>query len=373
MRSWSRKISLVLILSLVAVVSLWAQQDKIAAQKRVIANLEAQIKSGEQKIASIRKNKNTYQSRATQLARQVQQRGELLEAQQTQVDLLAEEITKIDSVASSLSVNLEKEREEYGRMVRDAYRNYHSNSYVSYLFSASDLGDVARRIAYIRQVADLRSERMELIKSTSAEIEQQQTALTERKLSMDSVANQLSKQKQLLQRDVNTARANLSNMSKREKEALQQRQLAESKLSAAIDELRKLSKGNKEGASFTNKTSNLKLPVVGGRVKRYMDNMAEIVGSKGARVISIYDGKVVDVKLNRITGRYDVYVAHGEYISSYAGLASVGVAKGATVKRGNTLGVIGAAVNVVTMKSEYKIVFGIYPPKGSMKASACFK
>ena len=38
-----------------------------------------------------------------------------------------------------------------------------------------------------------------------------------------------------------------------------------------------------------------------GRVKRYKENMAEITGPKGAHVISIYDGKVVDVKRNRIT------------------------------------------------------------------------
>ena len=34
--------------------------------------------------------------------------------------------------------------------------------------------------------------------------------------------------------------------------------------------------------------------------------MAEISGPKGAHVISIYDGKVVEIKRNRITNKYDV-------------------------------------------------------------------
>ena len=49
----------------------------------------------------------------------------------------------------------------------------------------------------------------------------------------------------------------------------------------AIDELRKLTRGNKEGNTFTAKTSNLRLPVVGGGVKRYKGNMAEIAGAEG--------------------------------------------------------------------------------------------
>ena len=68
-------------------------------------------------------------------------------------------------------------------------------------------------------------------------------------------------------------------------------------------------------------------------------------------------------------------MAHGEYITSYAGLSSVAVAKESKVLRNATLGVVGSAVDLATMSTEYKIVFGIYPPSPSqkMKASDCFK
>lgn len=112
-----------------------------------------------------------------------------------------------------------------------------------------------------------------------------------------------------------------------------------------------------------------------GRVKRYKENMAEITGPKGAHVISIYDGKVVDIKRNRITNKYDVYVAHGEYITSYANLGTICVEKGQKVARNAQLGTIGSSVNVMTMETEYKLVFGIYPPNPGqkMRAEDCFK
>ena len=83
----------------------------------------------------------------------------------------------------------------------------------------------------------------------------------------------------------------------------------------------------------------------------------------------------MDVKRNRITNKYDVYVAHGEYITSYANLQSVVVEKNQVVKRNQQLGVIGSSVDISTMQNSYKIVFGIYPPdpKKKMLASDCFK
>ena len=86
-------------------------------------------------------------------------------------------------------------------------------------------------------------------------------------------------------------------------------------------------------------------------------------------------GKVVDIKRNKVSNKYDIYIAHGEYITSYANLSAVSVAKGAVVKRGQNIGTIGSAVNISTMEMEYKIVFGIYAPSPDivMSAANCFK
>jgi murein DD-endopeptidase MepM/ murein hydrolase activator NlpD len=103
--------------------------------------------------------------------------------------------------------------------------------------------------------------------------------------------------------------------------------------------------------------------------------MAEIVGPEGAAVTSIYEGKVVDIKRNKVTNKYDIFIAHGEYITSYANLSAVNVLKNAIVKKGERIGTIGSAVNITTMEMEYKIVFGIYAPSPDVKLSAanCFK
>ena len=351
-----------------------AQTDRrIEEQKRVIAALEKRIATEEQEISKIQKGRTATEERVRRLARQIDSRNQLLDETEKQARLLREEIARTDSVAGNLSATLERDRAQYGEMVREAYRNYKHNNYLTYIFSSRDFTDVARKITALREVASLRERKLRDIEA--AEVRTEKEALDRRKQSLDSVTRSLSAQREKLQRDARNAKASIRSMSQKEKTALQRKVAQEQQLDVAIGELRKLTKGNTEGASFSAKTSGLRLPVTAGRVKRYKENMAEITGPKGAHVISIYDGKVVDVKRNRITSKYDVYVAHGEYITSYANMGTICVEKGQKVARNAQLGTIGSAVNVMTMETEYKLVFGIYPPNPGqkMRAEECFR
>ncbi len=373
-----KPLGLCILLSTLLFISLgaFAQSDKrIEEQKRVIAAIEKRIANEEAQIAKLKKGRAANEERVRLLARQIDSRSQLIEANERQVRLLQEEIARTDSVAGSLSETLERYRAQYGEMAREAYRNYRHNNYLTYLFSARSFADVARRITVLREVAALRERKLRDIAALDEQVQAERQVLDSRKHSLDSVMQRLTSQREKLERDSRNAKASIRTMTQQEKKALQRKMSEEQQLDVAINELRKLTKGNKEGASFSSKTSGLRLPVTGGRVKRYKENMAEITGPKGASVISIYDGKVVETKQNRITGKYDVFVAHGEYITSYANLGTISVEKGQKVARNQTLGTIGSAVNISTMETEYRIVFGIYPPdpRQKMRAEDCFK
>lgn len=348
---------------------------KIAEQRRVIANLEKKIAEDEKRIKRLKNDKSTTQERVRLLTRQISTRNDLLEANQKQIRLLNGEISRTDSTAQRLSSELDREKGRYAEMVRESYRNYRHGNYLTYLFSSGDFLDMSRRIVLLREVAAQRGEKIEQIRRLNEEVTQTLDTLTRRRASLDSVKRNLSAQKQRLQRDAQTARNTVKRLSSQEQQTLRNKLAREEQLSVAISELRKMTQGNREGASFSRKTSNLRLPVVGGTVRRYKGNMAEIVGPKDAAIISIYEGKVLEIKRNRITNKYDVYIAHGQYISSYANLSDVDVAKGAKVARNQRIGTIGSSVNLNTMEMEYKMVFGIYAPTPDvkLKASDCFR
>ena len=349
--------------------------QKIEAQRRLIADLEKQIAREEQEISKLKKGRASAEETVRRLARQIDSRNQLLDVTQKDADKLEVEVARANGTADSLATLLADYKARYAEMVREAYRNYKHNNYLTYLFASRDFTDVARKITALREVASLRERKMRDIARLTEEVRIEKEELDRRNRSLDSVTQQLSTQREKLQRDARNARANIRTMSQKEKSALQRKINQEQQLDVAINELRKLTKGNREGASFSSKTSGLRLPVVGGRVKRYKENMAEVTGPRGAQVISIYEGKVIDIKRNRITNKYDVYVAHGEYLTSYANLGTICVEKGRKVARNEPLGTIGSAVDVMTMETEYKLVFGIYPPDPNqkMRAENCFK
>ena len=353
-----------------------AQNDaQIREQKRIIASLEKRIAAEEREISKLKEGRAATEERVRRLARQIDSRNQLLEETEKQARLLRGEIDRTDSVAGDLGRSLDRNRTQYAEMVREAYRNYRHNNYLTYIFSSRDFADMARKITNLREVASMRERKLQDIAALSKQVAEEKELLDRRKRSLDSVTLKLKAQKQKLERDARNARTSIRQLSQKEKTALQRKISQEQQLDVAIGELRKLTKGNKEGDSFSTKTTGLRLPVTAGRVKRYKENMAEITGPKGAHVISIYDGKVVDVKRNRITNKYDVYVAHGEYITSYANMGTICVEKGQKVARNEALGTIGSAVDIETMQTEYRLVFGIYPPdpKQTMSAANCFK
>ncbi len=373
MKPYRRLLTLLLVFSMFPAVA--QNSHKIEEQKRVIASLEKKIADEQQQIDRLKKGRAATEERVQRMARQLDSRTRLLDETRQQAKLLRREIASKDSLAGRLSTACERSRQEYAAMVREAYRNYRHQNYITFIFSSRSFSDMARKIAVLREVAAVRERKLQEIMSLSERVKIEKAELDARQQALGAVTKKLATQKAELERSTRDAKLEIRRMSQKEKSALQRKVAQEQQLSVAIGELRKLTKGNKTGASFSSSTSGLRLPVASGRVKRYKGNMAEIVGPKGARVVSIYEGKVVEIKRNRITDKFDVFIAHGEYITSYANLGSVCIEKGQNVAKNQAIGTIGSAVDVLTMQTEYKLVFGIYPPNPSQKmlAENCFK
>ena len=369
------KILLILLLSLTTI-GVSAQTDSnIEKQKKVIAAIEKRIADEEREIAKLRSGKAAAQDKIGRLARQIGNRNQLISATEKEAQLLHDDLEKITNKATILNSRLGIYKQQYAEMIREAYRNYKHNNYIAYIFASESFDDVARKITNLRAVAAIREQKIEQIITISDSVTVEKRQLNDQKQALESNKIKLARERTKLRNDENYARSQINNISKKERGRIKEKVAQEGKLDVAISELRKLSKGNKKGNSFSKNTSNLRLPVSGGRVKRYIENMAEITGAKGSKVASIYEGKVVDVKRNRITNRFDVYIAHGEYITSYTNLESVTAQKGSSISKNETIGVIGPYVDIMTMNTEYRLVFGIYSPNPAetMKAENCFK
>ena len=65
--------------------------------------------------------------------------------------------------ASLLAISLPAKAQEsqYAEMVREAYRNYRHNNYLTYIFSSRDFADMARKLTNLREVASMRERKLQ--------------------------------------------------------------------------------------------------------------------------------------------------------------------------------------------------------------------
>ena len=325
-----RRLKIVCVALVVAAIALatpcYAQSTKeIEAQKKKIEQLESQIAQRDREIAKIQKDKRSKNTRVQQMTRQISDRERLLRQTEQQMLSLQGEIKSKNHLIDSLDGVVARERELYAEMVREAYRNYRQNNYALYLLASTNFVDAARRIANIRSVAEVRKARIRLIDSLSDKVLRERAALNDKRADLEATRRKTEQHRDRLKGDVAAVQREIKKLTADERRSLREKVEAEENLDAAVAALRKMTKGNTAGASFSAKTTGLTLPVVGGTVREYKKNMAEIVGKKGSRVRSIYEGKVIDIRQNKVTGMWDVFIAHGEYITSYSNLTDVKV------------------------------------------------
>ena len=344
-------------------------------QRAKVESFRRDLEECKRRMKQIAASKSSASKQIDELRTQMNLRNGLIRETQAEASLLRREIETNDSLVTVLGGELQRNRELYAEMVREAWRNYRQNNYTTYLFSSDGVGDAVRRAANIRRIAELRAQRASQIEQEEQELAEYRAVLNRRKHELDSVEISLASQRNALQGDISELRRKIGSLSAKEKKTIAERNDKQKRLDGAIAELQRLtpvSYTHLRAHDFSAKTSNLNLPVVGGSVSRYRNNMADIKGKPGAKVVTIYDGKVVRVEKD-ITNHYSVFVAHGGYISTYVHLSDVCVAYGDKITRNQQIGTIGIGIDDNGRESAF-MHFAIYDRTGAkMSAANCFK
>ncbi|SDK67948.1 Septal ring factor EnvC, activator of murein hydrolases AmiA and AmiB [Catalinimonas alkaloidigena] len=302
------------------------------------------------------------------------------EARQNIIDALSRELARLDSnlsdlarLSSSLERDLSNLKEEYGEML---YATSKTRSYdrLLFLFSSATFDQFLRRLKYLQQYAEMRSEQARQIVSVQKNLEDQQTKLNAtRKEKEVLLTEQIAERAKLLalQSDQKRLVSRLNSRASDLRKELDDRKKADQRLEKLIAdlirrEMRKTSKSSSSGSgrmaltpetamissSFAANKSRLIWPVQVGFISTgfgthphpvlknvTIDNPGvDIQTNEGEKVRVVFDGEVgfvanIPGKKGRI-----VSVLHGEYITVYAGLREVNVTTGAKVKAKDVIG-----------------------------------
>ena len=102
----------------------------------MIAELEREIAAEEKRLSGIKRDKSSAQQRVQSITRQIDSRNRLLSQTEREISDIRSNISHNDSLLATTRNDLVTERERYAEMVREAYRNYRHENYLTYLFAS---------------------------------------------------------------------------------------------------------------------------------------------------------------------------------------------------------------------------------------------
>lgn len=391
---------LLTLLLLLPAADLLAQADSpaIGQLRQRRAGLQQRIAQSEALLKTTTDDARSQLDALAALNSQVEERKRYIRTLGLELDSLDNELRRLEQRIGQLKNELKQKQERYAASVR--YLQHHSPSIqekLLFIFSADGLGQMYRRLRYVREYADYqrrqgediaqqrkqidqRHAQMLKLRETKGDLlkdrEQEMRTLQAKEQEKTELVGKLQRKQRELQRELTRQRREAQQLNERidrliaeEIEKARQQALAEEKKRKAEAERRRKQSADKPGTpaqkpekqyvtdrsdhrltgSFASNRGRLPVPISGpyvltGHYGRYsvmrnvvLDNKGiDLQGQPGAQARAVFDGRVAAVfQLNGLT---NVLVRHGEYISVYCNLAQAVVKAGDEVKARQPLG-----------------------------------
>ncbi len=296
-------------------------------------------------------------------------RAGLISTLEAETELLNRSIQETEIKIGQLTIDNEKNREEYARLIYYAYRNHTQYEKLMYILAGATISQTYQRYKYLKYISAYRVKKASEIDSLIVELDHQKDqlnllknekllALEEKEVEQEKLIGQRSRRSSMvseLKRKESQLRDEI-----REKERIAN--ALENKIREIIEEeARKLNSANiyaaltpeqeLVGKDFRKNRGKLPWPVEKGivtvgygrhevpglRGSSVQNNGIDITSSPGTEVRAVFEGQVT--KVFAILGaNYTVLIRHGEFLSVYQNLVNVRIKTGDKVLTKERLG-----------------------------------
>lgn len=356
---------------LFAATSAFAQSSSDLKRKQ--QKLKEDIAYKEKLLKQIEEDSRNTQSRMKIASQKIEQREELISVLLEELGLIDGKIEQNQDLISAFEKDIIQLKDEYARMITQAYKTRNNADKVMYIFASEDFDQAYRRMKYLQQLSDYRQQQAGAIISAQNSLEKKRESLVAQREEKNNVLNSHNQEKVVLNRERQEKAKKLTQLSGQEsqykKELLQVAKQAE-ELRLAIKKAieREMSttasEGNSKGfkitpeamelgKNFTANKGKLPWPVDKGEVVAKFgqqphpflnqvtvkNNGITISTTQNSRARAVFDGVVSKIIILPGVGKV-VMVRHGEYISVYTNLKETFVSNGDKVKTKEEIGVI---------------------------------
>ncbi len=343
--------------------------------KRRQQKLRQDIEYKEKLLQQIKQDSKSSNTKIVLISKKINQREALIQSIRDEIALIDEQIKQNEELIQALEEDIERLKEEYAKMVVQAYKTRNSADKVMYIFASEDFQQAYRRMKYLQQLSEYRQKQAEAILQTQKSLASKRDRLEEQRKEKNKVLNAQNQEKLTLNREKQEKERELEKLSSKEAQYKQELKEAE----RAADELREMIKKAIEreiaarnkaagtsgstykltpearelGNNFVANKGKLPWPVDKGEITAYFgeqphpflsgikvkNNGIKISTTEGSRARAVFDGEVTKILIIQGAGKA-VMVRHGEYITVYTNLKETFVNTGDKIKTKEELGII---------------------------------
>lgn len=378
---------IILFITLLLSVSLYAQQDYEAQQKKLEsqkASILKEIKQFQSMLSSEKRKERDILREITESNRKISLTNQLISTYKKELRVLADDIYTKTLESNKLKRELAVLKEDYAKTIRTSYKTRSEQSKILFVLSSDSFLQAYKRMQYIKQYAKYRKSQGEEIRKKSEDLEKimqklevqkqkQQAALAEQQKEITALQQEKNKQNELMSLVRKDQKKYTSQINKKQQESRKIDQQIKVVIQKAIEEANRKAREKEGGsstekvssgkfamtpaekalaASFSNNRGRLPWPVERGYISgRYgsqphpsvpnitiENHGVDITTENQATVRAVFEGEVTEIQV--LAGTRVVFVRHGDYISVYQNLSSVSVKQGQKVSTKQTIGTV---------------------------------
>ncbi len=347
-------------------------QSRQELEKRKLQN-EKDISYTNELIKKTEKNKTDSFNKLLLINSKISNREKLIKDINSEITLLNSNIETQHELITTLNKDYENLKNEYAKVIMFYYKNRSHYDRIMFILASADINTAFKRIKYLQQYSEYRTNQVNKLLETKSEIELQLAELenmkSEKQLLLKDQqfeANELRKEKA----DQNKIIQNLENQKAELRKKLDQQIKLANELQREIEKViaEELAKANKKKGpnvfqltpeekkladNFASNKNKLPWPTERGVVTGYFgenphpvlkgimvrNDGIDISTTDGSFIRSVFDGVVTRVFV--IPGAHTtVIIRHGNYLSVYSNLSEVFVKQGDKVKTKQSIGKI---------------------------------
>ncbi|MDA3817528.1 MAG: peptidoglycan DD-metalloendopeptidase family protein [Prolixibacteraceae bacterium] len=301
------------------------------------------------------------------LNEQIKLRESLIHDYNTQINMLESSIGENRFVIQMMNEDLDAIRENYARMIQQAYRKRGDYNKLIFLLSSETFNQAYKRLLYTRQMTQYRQKQLEQIEAIRFVLQQKVSNLNTQLIEKEKVLLQQMKEVSTLKNKKEQQSATYENLQKRQRELKEhlsyQQRIADrlqNEIERVIEEEARKAKAQAKtpeyelvSDNFAKNKGRFPWPVENGVITDRFgehahpvlrniiikNNGIDITTRQGESARSVFNGTVSRV-FAIPGGNTAVIIRHGEYISVYSNLSEVFVSQGENVETGQEVGSI---------------------------------